>query len=193
VTGAVVAGLLGYLLLQAATGSWRGAAVLLLTVPFAAVGGLLGAQLTGGVLTGGVLAALFAVVALALRQALVLVRRAQALRHAHRVATDAMRQALRETAPPAVAAVLATGAVFVPAAVLGGGAGLELLHPFAVTLLAGLITTVAVVLFVVPTLYVALATPRSPHVAPAGAAGSHSGADAEPGQLPNDADEEEQR
>jgi Cu/Ag efflux pump CusA len=54
-----------YLLLQSATGSWRGAGVLLVVVPFAAVGTLLAAQITGGVLTGGVLAALFAVVALA--------------------------------------------------------------------------------------------------------------------------------
>jgi Cu/Ag efflux pump CusA len=179
---AVVAGLLGYLLLQAATSSWRGAAVLFVTVPFAA---------------GGVLAALFAVVGLALRQALVLVRRARALRHAHGVAPEAMRQALHEQAPAAVAAVVAAGAVFLPAAVMGGGAGLELLHPFAVTLLGGLVTTVGVVLFAVPTLYAALAIPRPSHVAPAGAAVRHSDPDEGPDegdrQLPNDADGEEQR
>jgi Cu/Ag efflux pump CusA len=186
-----VAALLGYLVLQAATSSWRGAAVLFLTVPFAAVGGLLAAQLTGGVLTGGVLAALAAVVVLALRQALVLVRREQVLRHAHGVATEAMRQALRETAPASVAAVIAAGAVFLPAAVLGG-AGLELLHPFAVTLLGGLITTVGVVLFAVPTLYAALATPRPPTVAPAGGAVRHSGPGEGDPRLPNDASEEEQ-
>jgi Cu/Ag efflux pump CusA len=194
---AVVAGLLGYLLLQAATSSWRGAAVLFVTVPFAAVGGLLAAQLTGGVLTGGVLAALFAVVGLALRQVLVLVRRARALRHAHGVAPEAMRQALHEQAPAAVAAVVAAGAVFLPAAVMGGGAGLELLHPFAVTLLGGLVTTVGVVLFAVPTLYAALAIPRPSPVAPAGAAVRHSDPDEGPDegdrQLPNDADGEEQR
>ena len=66
-----------FLLLQAVVASWRGAAVLLFVVPFAAVGALLGAQLTGGVLTGGALAAVFAVVALTLRQGLLLVRRAR--------------------------------------------------------------------------------------------------------------------
>jgi HAE1 family hydrophobic/amphiphilic exporter-1 len=154
--GSLVAAVLAYLLLQSATGSWRGAAVLLLTVPFAAVGALLAAQITGGVLDGGVLTALFVVVALALRQALVLVRRAQA--HAGEGSTaDAMRRALRETTPPVLLAVLGTAALFLPAAVMAPGAGLELLHPFAVALLVGLISTVAVVLLVVPSLYPALA------------------------------------
>jgi Cu/Ag efflux pump CusA len=162
----IVALVLGYLLLQAATGSWRGAAVLLVTVPFAAVGGLLAAQLTGGVLTAGVLAALFAAVALALRQALLLIRRAQRLRDEGRLPADAVREAARRTAPAVIASVLATAALFLPAAVAGGGAGLELLQPFAVTLLVGLTSVVAVVLFVVPGLYPAFAgvtaSPRSP-------------------------------
>jgi Cu/Ag efflux pump CusA len=156
---------LAYLLLQSATGSWRGGAVLLVAVPFAAVGAVLAAQLGGGVLTGGVLAAIFAVVALALRQAVVLVRRAQALRDEGVGAAEAMHQSVRENAPPIVAVALGTAVFFLPAAVIGG-AGLELLRPFAVALLLGLITTVAVVLFVVPSLYPALAgldpSPRPP-------------------------------
>jgi len=154
---ALVAGLLCYLLLQSATGSWRGAAVLLAPAPLAAVGGLLAAQLTGGVATGGVLAGLVAVAALALRQALVLIRRAQALREADVGVLDAVRRAVRELAPPVLGTALATAALVLPAAVLGGGAGLELLHPFAVTLLGGLVTSVLVVLVVVPGLYPALA------------------------------------
>jgi Cu/Ag efflux pump CusA len=170
ISGIVALGL-GYLLLQAATGSWRGAAVLLVTVPFAAIGGLLAGQLTGGVLTGGVLAALFAAVALALRQALVLVRRAQVLGDEHRPAAEAMRQALREKAGPVLAVAAATIALFLPAAVMGG-VGLELLQPFAIALLAGLISTVVVVLVVVPGLYPALAglhpSPVSPESDDAG-------------------------
>jgi Cu/Ag efflux pump CusA len=183
---AVVAGLLSYLLLQAATASWRGATVLLLTVPFAAVGGLFAAQLLGGMLTAGVLAALFATVALALRQALVLVHRARFLGRADSAAPEAMRQAVREVAPSLALAVLATAAVFLPAAVMGAGAGLELLQPFAVTLLMGLITTVVVVLFVVPTLYPAFAGPRPERAAHrAGTA-----PDAQPQPLQDQSEEE---
>jgi multidrug efflux pump subunit AcrB len=186
VLSALVAGVLSYLLLQAATASWRGAMVLLVTVPFAALGGLLAAQVLGGVLTAGVLAALFATVALALRQALVLVRRAQVLLGAHSAAPEAMRQAVREVSPSALLTLLATAAVFLPAVVLGGGAGLELLHPFAVTLLAGLITTAVVVLFVVPTLYPAFTGPRPSRAAQQ--AGTAPDADLQP--LQNESEEE---
>jgi multidrug efflux pump subunit AcrB len=146
-----------YLLLQSALASWRGAALLMLVVPFAAVGALIGAQLTGGVLTGGVLVAVFTVVALALRQALVLVRRAQGLCEEGVDPADAMRQAVRDQAPGVTGVALATAVLFLPAAVMGGGAGLELLHPFAVSLLAGLISATVVVLLVVPGVYPALA------------------------------------
>ena len=44
---------------------------------------------------------------------------------------------------------------------MGAGAGLELLHPFAIALLGGLISAVVVVLFVVPGLYPALAGLRA--------------------------------
>jgi Cu/Ag efflux pump CusA len=186
----VVAGL-GYLLLQAATASWRGAAVLLVTVPFAAVGGLLAARLTGGDGGGAVLAALFTVVALALRQALVLVRRAQTLRGGHGAAAEAMRDSVRETTPAVIAAVLATAALFLPAVVMGGGAGLELLHPFAVTLLAGLVTALVVVLFLVPTLYAALAAPRAPRTSPeAPGATPQRGPDAVPGPTQQKTEDE---
>jgi Cu/Ag efflux pump CusA len=158
--GSLVVAVLAYLLLQSATGSWRGAAVLFGTVPFAAVGGLVAAQFLGGVLDGGVLAALGVAVALALRQTLVLVRRAQLHAAEHEAAADAMRRAVRETAPAAIVAVLAAAALFVPAAVMSPGAGLELLHPFAVALLVGLLSVAAVVLLVVPTLYPVLAGVR---------------------------------
>jgi multidrug efflux pump subunit AcrB len=146
-----------YLLLQSALASWRGAALLMLVVPFAAVGALIGVQLTGGVLTGGALAAVFAVVALALRQSLVIVRRAQGLCGEGVTAAGAMREAVRDQAPAVTGVALATAALFLPAAVMGGGAGLELLQPFAVSLLAGLISAAVVVLLVVPGLYPALA------------------------------------
>jgi Cu/Ag efflux pump CusA len=157
VGAALVAALCGYLLLQAATGSWRGAAVLLVLAPVAAVGGLLAAQLSGGVLTGGVLAALVAAVALALRQALGLIRRAQALRRQHSGVAEAMRRAVREQAPLVLGAAAAAAALVLPASVMGGGAGLELLQPFALALLGGLATSLIVVLLIVPGLYPALA------------------------------------
>jgi hypothetical protein len=148
------AGVLVFLLLQAATNSWSGAVALFVTAPLAASGALLASYLVGGARSAGVLAAVLAVVVLAVRQSLVLLRRAQTLRGpvGTRTAVDALRSAAREQAPAVVNTVLVTAAVFVPAAVMGGGAGLEVLQPFAVALLGGLITSTLVVLLVVPAL-----------------------------------------
>jgi Cu/Ag efflux pump CusA len=47
---------------------------------------------------------------------------------------------------------LLTAAAFLPAVLLGDRAGSELMRPFAVTVLGGVVTSVFVVLCIVPTL-----------------------------------------
>ena len=148
----IAAAVLAFLLLQAGTNSWRAAAVLFVSAPLAAGGALLAGYLVGGAWSIPVLGAVVAVVVLVLRQSLVLVRRAQVL-HGRRGETEpveALRSAAREQAPPVLITALATATLFVPAAVMGGGPGLELLQPFAVALLCGLVTSTLVVLFLVP-------------------------------------------
>jgi Cu/Ag efflux pump CusA len=149
------AAVLVFLLLQAAANSWRGAAVLFVVTPLAATGALLTGYALDGAWSAGVLAAMGAVAALAIRQSLVLVRRAQVLYADEAQPADALRAAAREQTPAVLVTVLATAAAFLPAAVLGG-AGLEILRPFAIALIAGLVTTTLVVLFVVPALYALL-------------------------------------
>jgi hypothetical protein len=155
----IAAAALAFLLLQAGTNSWRAAAVLFVATPLAAGGALLAGYLLGGAWSIPVLGAIVATVGLALRQSLVLVRRAQVLHGVRREAApvEALRAAAREQAPAVLIAVLATAALFVPAAVMGGGAGLEIFQPFAIALLLGLVTSTLVVLFLVPAL---LATVR---------------------------------
>ena len=150
-----IAGLvLVFLLLQAATSSWRGAAALSVAAPLAGAGALVTGYLLGGAWSAPVLAAVAAVMLLAIRQSLVLVRRAQRLLDEAGVGpVDALRRAAGEQAPPVVITALVTAVFFLPAAVLGSAAGLEILAPFAVAVIAGLITAVAVVLFLVPALF----------------------------------------
>ena len=54
---------------------------------------------------------------------------------------------------PIVGAAAATAAVLLPFALLGGRAGLEIVHPMAVVVLGGLVTATALSLLVVPALY----------------------------------------
>lgn len=161
---ALAAALVIILLLQAATRSWRSAAILVICVPLAGVGGVVVAPIVGGVRSLGVLAGLFAVLALALQQGLALVGRAQMLRQdtgrAGRM--NAVLQATREKAAPVLFTALTAAAVLAPLAVMGTRAGTELLHPLAVTVLAGLVSSTVTVLFVLPTLYAAFGSGSSP-------------------------------
>jgi Cu/Ag efflux pump CusA len=155
---AAVVVLLSFLILQAATGSWGLAAALLVTLPVAVVGGVLVAPLVGGVASIGVLAALFALLALAIRQALVFVRRAREIGDGPETTPDqAVRQAQRELAPSVIGVTLIVAAIMVAPAVIGRTAGLEAFHPFAVSMLVGLVTATAVSLIAVPTFYLAIA------------------------------------
>ena len=155
---AAVVILLSFLILQAATGSWVLAAALLVTLPVAVVGGILVAPLVGGVFSIGVLAALFAVLALAIRQALVFLRRVRELGAEPGTSPgDSVRQAVRESAPSVLGVALVIAALMLAPAVMGTRAGLEAFHPFAVSMLAGLVTATAVSLIAVPAFYLAIA------------------------------------
>jgi multidrug efflux pump subunit AcrB len=89
---------------------------------------------------------------LAIRQCLVLLRRAQQLRDGP--GSDPIAQgvsgAARELAPAVVGTALVTAAVLGAPVVMGDIPGLEVLHPFAVTVLAGLVSSMVVVLLLVP-------------------------------------------
>jgi Cu/Ag efflux pump CusA len=155
---AAVVVLLSFLILQAATGSWGLAAVLMITLPVALVGGVLVAPLVGGISSIGVLVALFAVLALAIRQALVFVRRARELGAEQGASpTESVRQAVRELAPAVIGVALVTAAIMVAPAVMGTTAGLEEFHPFAISMIAGLVTATLVSLIAIPAFYLAIA------------------------------------
>ena len=155
---AAVVALLSFLILQAATGSWGLAAALLVTLPVAVAGGVLVAPLVGGVRSIGVLVALFALLALAIRQALVFVRRARQLGDDPASSPgDAVQRASRELAPSVIGVALVIAAILITPAVMGTTAGLEAFHPFAVSMLVGLITATAVSLIAVPAFYLAIA------------------------------------
>jgi Cu/Ag efflux pump CusA len=130
-----------FLLLQAAAASWRRAGLMLASLPLSAAGGVLTAPLAGGISNIASLTGLFAVMALALRACVLLGRR-----------IDSGVDAARDRAVAVLQTVLATAAIMAPAAFMGSGPGLELLHPLAVTMLGGLVTLLLVQGFLLPAL-----------------------------------------
>ena len=67
-----------------------------------------------------------------------------------------MLRGTRERLAPTVTSALAIAVALAPVAVTGGTAGLEILHPAAITILGGLVSTTLVTLFVLPVIYLRL-------------------------------------
>jgi len=151
------------LLLQAAFASLRLAALALLTLPMALVGGILATYLGGGVLSLGSLVGLFTVMGIAARNGILLISHCQ---HLEREEGEAFGPAMvlrgaRERLAPILMTTLATGLALVPLVVLGDIPGHEIEHPMAVVIVGGLVTSTLLNLFVVPSLYLRFGRPRA--------------------------------
>ncbi|MFF0557633.1 efflux RND transporter permease subunit [Streptomyces sp. NPDC004266] len=157
IAGLVVAALLGaFLLLQAAFGSWRAATLVLLALPLAGVGGVLTAFAVGGVTSVGALGGFLLVLGIAVRNLVLLVRGYQETEARPDGTVDPQRivDATRDRVGPVLLTALATAVAVLPAVVLGTIEGMEVLHPLAVVVLGGLVTSTLVTLFIVPALYI---------------------------------------
>ena len=161
------------LLLQAAFGSWRLAALVFLSLPLALVGGVLAALAFGGQITSlGSYAALFTLLGIAARNSILLVKRYQRLQQEDGEEFGAglvLRGAQERLAPIALTA-LATGLPLLPFVFLGDVAGLEVVRPLAVVILGGLVTATVVSLLIVPFLYLRFAPRTQPDPSEAQAA-----------------------
>jgi len=153
--GVGVAAAIGiFLLLQAAFGSWRLATLAFLTLPIGLLGGELAGLVDGRTFSLGALAGLLAVFAIAARNGIVLIKHYQRLeRDGEGLSPDLVVRGARDRLTPIVITAAATAAAVLPFVVLGGRAGYEIVHPMAVVVLGGLVTTTVVTLFVLPALY----------------------------------------
>ena len=151
---AIAAALASFLLLQAAFRSWSVAALVFLTLPLALVGGLAVALISGGNLSLGSLLGLLAVLVLATRTGLVLIRHMQDLApEIGRFGPALVERGAQERLRPILTSAAAIAAVMLPFAVAGSPPGLEVVHPMATVVLGGLMTSTLLSLFVLPALY----------------------------------------
>jgi Cu/Ag efflux pump CusA len=152
----VLAGLL--LLLQASTGSWRIAALLLVLLPLAALGGALSAALTDGIESVGALIGLLLGLGVMVRNGILQVDRYQRLKAEGGTDLRAVVvQGTRERVVPVLFTASVLAAAVLPFAILGTAAGVEILRPLAAVVLGGLVSSTVVSLFVLPAMYLRLA------------------------------------
>jgi CzcA family heavy metal efflux pump len=153
--GALIA---AYLLLQAAFGSWRLAALVLLLLPVSLVGGVIAALIAGAELSLGSMLGLLALLGIGVRTSVLLVRHLQDRPTHERGAGDRL-------APVATTAV-ALALLALPFVLLGTRPGLEIVHPMAVAILGGLVTATFASLFLLPATYARAAVPTEPPAVP---------------------------
>ncbi len=149
-----------FLLLQAAFGSWRLAAIYFFTLPTALVGGVLAAFAAGGDVSIGSYAGFLALLGIAARNGIVLISHYQHLEQ-HEGETFGPALVLRgtqERLAPILMTAIATGLALVPLMVFDGIFGYEIVNPMAIVILGGLVTSTVLNLFIVPALYLLFAT-----------------------------------
>jgi Cu/Ag efflux pump CusA len=151
----IAAAIVIFLLLQAAFRSWRLAAVGLVTLPVALVGGEFAGVIDGGAFSLGSLVGLLAVLGIATRNSVALVMRLHGLRaHGGEAFGPALvRRGAQDRLAPILVTASATALALLPFVVLGTRAGFELVHPMAVVILGGLVTSTLLSLFLMPVLY----------------------------------------
>jgi CzcA family heavy metal efflux pump len=144
------------LVLQAALGSFRVALLAFAVLPLALTGGALGSLADGGALSLGSLIGFVGVLGIVAQNSILLIKHLQYLERDERepFGPQLVQRGAQEQLGPVLVAALATGLALLPFVVLGTIPGYELLHPLAVVVLGGLVTSTLISLFVLPALYV---------------------------------------
>jgi len=157
-----------FLLLQAAFRSWRLAGLAFATLPLALVGGVLASLIDGTTFSFGALIGLFAVFAIAARNVITLVNHYQRLEQheGNALGPELIVQGSGNRLSPILTTAVATGLALLPFMFLGSQAGLEIVHPMALVVLGGLVTSTLLSLFVVPTLYLSFSGGPRPAMTP---------------------------
>jgi cobalt-zinc-cadmium resistance protein CzcA len=139
-------------LLAASLQSWRLAALVLVNLPFAAVGGVLGLWMRGLHLSVSALIGFIALFGVSVLNGLVLLTTLQQVRAAGATPEDAALQGARIRLRPFLMTALAASIGFVPVAI-SHGTGAEVQRPLATVVIGGLVTSTLLTLLVLPSLY----------------------------------------
>ena len=161
-TFGIAAAIAIFLLLQAAFGSLRLAALTFVLLPMALVGGVLAVKLGDGVLSLGSLVGFLTVFGIAARNGILMISHFQHLEREEGVpfGPALVLRGAKERLAPIMMTACATGLALVPLAVAGSIPGHEIEHPMAIVILGGLVTSTLLNLFVLPSLYLRFAKSR---------------------------------
>ena len=157
-----------FLLFQAAFNSWRLALVATAALPLSLTGGLLTGLIGGRTFGLGDLLGMLAILGLAARFITVMVTTLQGPDGRRGKDDDAptVHGRAGESFGSLITSAAALAAVALPFVVLGTRPGLEILHPLALVLFGGLVSSLVVALFVLPSAYLHLVPERDDEAPP---------------------------
>jgi Cu/Ag efflux pump CusA len=144
-----------FLLLFVDFGSTRPAVLVFLTLPFALVGGVGAALVSGGVLSLGSLVGFVSVLGIAARNGIMLISHYRHLEEVEGVpfGRELILRGAEERLAPILMTALVTGLALLPVVFAADRAGHEIEHPMAVVILGGLLTSTVLNLLLLPALY----------------------------------------
>jgi len=142
-------------LLHVAFGSGRDALLVMINLPLALIGGVVGVFVSGGVLSVASVIGFITVFGIATRNGIMLVSHIKHLqaREGVRELRAAVERGARERLVPILMTALASGFGLVPLALGGGEPGNEIQTPMAIVILFGLLSSMLLNMVVVPALY----------------------------------------
>jgi Cu/Ag efflux pump CusA len=156
-----------FMLLVLAFGRARDAVLIMVNLPLALIGGVVGVFLAGGTLSVASMIGFITLFGIATRNGIMLVSHIKHLMEVEGV-TDFREAVLRgaeERLIPILMTAMAAGLALIPLALGGGKAGSEIQTPMAIVILCGLTTSTLLNMVVVPTLYLRYAAPPADHQA----------------------------
>jgi len=143
-----------FLILGIAFGSYKDALIIMLNLPLALVGGVVGVFLAGGVLSLASMVGFITLFGIATRNGIMLISH---VRHLRDQGVSDLRQAVMDGASerlaPILMTALAAGLALVPIALGMGKPGSEIQAPMAIVIFCGLLTSTALNMVVVPAAY----------------------------------------
>jgi Cu/Ag efflux pump CusA len=165
----IIAMIAVFLLLHTAFRSLRLAAVSFGLLPAALVGGAIAAYVGGGIVSLGSLVGFLTVLGISARNGILMINHFQHLEteEGMEFGPALVLRGARERLAPILMTATTTGLALVPLAVSGQLPGYEIEHPMAVVILGGLVTSTALNLFVIPSLYLRFGRTRQAEIAAA--------------------------
>ena len=148
-------------LLHVAFGSGRDAAFVMINLPLALIGGVVGVYVSGGVLSVASMIGFITVFGIAARNGIMLISHIRSLQEKEGVSDfrEAVYRGSLERLAPILMTALAAGLALIPLALGGDKPGNEIQTPMAIVILFGLLTSMALNMILTPALYLRFGRP----------------------------------